>query len=136
MRQRYLQGSVARGPRRVSDLLVEFGGGQSKMSHRIGVLRSLGLVECEHRGCEHPYHLTDRVSVERRGHLVVITIGVSDAAQIMLVVSDPRIDLSPRENLVPVIVDVTGSTAVNGAHSAAENGRIADPRSGSHQRTR
>ena len=104
------------------------------MSHRIGVLRSLGLVECEHRGCEHPYHLTDRVRVERRDSLVVITIGVSDAAQIVLVVSDPRIDLSPREPCIPVIVEVSAPAAVNGTPKAARSRSVTDPRSGPHLR--
>jgi DNA-binding transcriptional ArsR family regulator len=91
--------ALARGPVRVSDVADELDLDVKSISHHLGLLFGLGLVEFSARGRDHVYRLSKLVRVERRREMICMRIETGHGGSMLLRVPDTAIDLSPRLSL-------------------------------------
>jgi DNA-binding transcriptional ArsR family regulator len=87
---------LARGPVWVTGIVEELQSDKSSVSHHLGQLRALGLVEFEQRGRDRIFRLTERVSINREDAEIVVGLTVSDLCKLLVFIKDKTTDLSPR----------------------------------------
>lgn len=87
---------LARGPIRVSDIAQELELDKATISHHLGGLRELGLVEFEQRGRDRVFRLGPSVRIVRAGRHVMVRLRLSDLCRMVICVRDLTSDLTPR----------------------------------------
>lgn len=87
---------LSRGPIRVNDIAKELELDKATISHHLGGLRELGLVEFEKRGRDHLFRLSPHVRIVRAGQCVVIRLRLNDMCRMVISVRDLTSNLTPR----------------------------------------
>ena len=88
--------ALARGPVRVCELADEVHMDIRAISHHLGRLYAVGLVQFSKRGRDHVYQLAKSVRIERRKDRIFVRIDTGLGGAITLSIPDTSTDLSRR----------------------------------------